>query len=255
MGLLTKPVVQAIGDRKRGVGYDQLLLLRTSARVHAILDIYNCDGSMAEMCGNGLRAAALFLWTRGGVKDANLVIETAAGDRQARRLGPQTSDGSEGSIECEMGVPKIKRLPKAIERGVKFKGSGSMKAFKPVCVDVGNPHAVFFTMARNERQLTAWGSMVETHKAFPKRTNVEFIKKRDSHTIDVKVWERGVGITEACGTGAVASACAAIHEGLVASPVEVRFPGGAAEVRWDGIGQPAYLRGHAAEVFSGTWNL
>lgn len=250
--LLTKDVIRAIADRKRGVGYDQLLLLRTSSRVHAVLDIYNADASMAEMCGNGLRAAALYLWSRGGVSDAELVLETAAGDRLARRLGPQAADGSGGLIECEMGVPKIKKTPPALARGAKFSGA---KAFKPVVVDVGNPHTVFFTMPSDDAKLTAWGSKIETHKAFPRRTNVEFVRARGSHVIDVKVWERGVGITEACGTGAVASACAAIHERLVASPVEVRFPGGAAEVRWDGPGKPAFLRGHAAEVFSGQWLL
>lgn len=247
--LLTKPVITAIADRKRGAGFDQLLLLRTSPRVHAVLDIYNADGSMAEMCGNGLRAAALFMWTRGAASDNELVIETAAGDRLARKLGPLSEDGS---IECEMGVPKIKKTPSALMRGVRL----ATKTTHPVIVDVGNPHAVVLTvMPKNQAELTKWGSLLENHKAFPRRTNVEFVKRTNAHAIDVQVWERGVGITEACGTGAVAAACAAISQGLVQSPVEVRFPGGAAEVRWDGKKKPAFLRGHAVEVFSGVFNL
>jgi len=246
---LTKPVIKAIADRKRGVGFDQLLVLRPSPRVHAVLDIFNADGSRAEMCGNGLRAAALHLWTRGGVSDHELILETDAGDRRSRALGPLTGDPAGALIECEMGVPRIHAAPKALARGVRLGG----RARHPVCVNVGNPHAVIFASPRNGAELRAWGPLVETHRAFPRRTNVEFVKAQDKHVIGVQVWERGVGVTEACGTGAVAAACAAIHEGLAESPVEVRFSGGAAEVRWDGPGQPAFLRGHASEVFAGTW--
>ncbi|MBI3543632.1 MAG: diaminopimelate epimerase [Deltaproteobacteria bacterium] len=249
--LLSKDVVRAIADRKRGVGFDQLLVLRPSPRVHAVLDIYNADASMAEMCGNGLRAAALYLWTRGRATDHELVLETAAGDRRARALGPLDEAGDDVLIECEMGVPRLVPLPAALKRGVQL----GRRRERPVCVNVGNPHAVFFTPARTDAELRRWGPLVERHKAFPRRTNVEFARSLDRHVIDVRVWERGVGVTEACGTGAVAAAVAAIHTGRADSPVEVRFPGGAAEVRWDGPKQPAFLRGHASEVFSGDWLL
>jgi diaminopimelate epimerase len=240
-------LIRAIADRKRGVGFDQLLVLEPSTRVHAVLDIYNADGSKAEMCGNGLRAAALYLWTRGRVADRELVLETAAGDRRARALGPLGDP--DRSIECEMGIPSIKAQPAALKRGVKL----SAKTHHPILVNVGNPHAVVFAFPRNSAELTKWGSLIENHSAFPKRTNAEFVRVHDRHTIEVQVWERGVGITEACGTGAVAAAVAAIHEGLVESPVEVRFPGGAAEVVWAGGKSSAFLRGHAAEVFTAVF--
>lgn len=243
---LSKQLVCAIADRKRGVGYDQLLLLKPSARVHAILEIFNSDGSKAEMCGNGLRAAALYLWKRGGLSDAQLVIETDAGDRRARRMGPIEETEL---IECEMGVPKVQAKHPKLPRGIRL----GAKTHHPVCVNVGNPHAVVFQHVANDRDLAKWGSLIENHKAFPKRTNAEFVRVRDKHIIEVKVWERGVGITEACGTGAVASACAAISRGLVQSPVEVRFPGGQAEVAWNGPGTQAMLRGPAHEVYSGVW--
>jgi len=243
-----KQIICEIADRKRGVGFDQLLVLKASARVHAILDIYNADGSMAEMCGNGLRAAALYLWHRAKEEAPELVMETAAGDRKAHRLDPVDTDMF---IECEMGVPQVKHLPDALKRGVKL----GKKVFKPTIVNVGNPHAVVFATPKNKEQLAEWGSLLENHRAFPKRTNVEFVKVRDRHCIEVQVWERGVGITEACGTGAVASAIAAIAQGECESPVEVRFPGGVAEVTWKQGKTPAFLRGHAAEVYDGRWKI
>ncbi|MBI3555135.1 MAG: diaminopimelate epimerase [Deltaproteobacteria bacterium] len=250
---LTPQVIRAIADRKRGVGFDQLLVLRSSARVHCLLDIFNADATLAEMCGNGLRAAALYLWTRGQVSDRELVFETAAGDRSARALGPLEAVGQSAAIECEMGVPRVLNVPAALKRGVRL----GTKTRHPVCVNVGNPHAVVFSWPKTQVELAKWGRLLETHRAFPRRTNVEFVRLRagERHIIEVKVWERGVGITEACGTGAVAAAVAAIRQGLADSPVEVRFPGGVAEVRWDGAGQPAFLRGHALEVFSGNWPL
>lgn len=262
---LTQPLIRAIADRKRGVGFDQLLVLRASLRGHAALEIYNADGSVAEMCGNGLRAAVLFLWKRGAL-DQELIIETAAGDRRARLLMPlpasvgrihrvtrrairRASAGDAPLIECDMGVPKILATPQALKRGIRLGG----KTRHPVCVSVGNPHAVMFAYPQAARDLAKWGSTVETHKAFPRRTNVEFVRVKNSQVIEVQVWERGVGVTEACGTGAVAAAVAAIHEGLVRTPVEVRFSGGQAEVRWTGPGQPAFLTGRAQEVFAGVW--
>lgn len=276
---LDKRTVRAIACRKRGVGFDQLLVLRSSPRVHALLDIYNADGSNAEMCGNGLRAAALYLWRSAAADTAvkmsgtarakwmgaaagsegnieslldhslvhELVIETAAGDRRARALGPIESEDC--VIECEMGVPKTPASPLALKRGVRFRKSVQ----HPVIVNVGNPHAVVFLYPKSDKDLADWGALLENHKAFPKRTNAEFVQVRDQHIIEVRVWERGVGITEACGTGAVAAAVAAIKKGLAESPVEVRFPGGAAEVRWDGPRQSAFLRGRAHYVFSGNW--
>jgi diaminopimelate epimerase len=244
----SRRVVAALADRKTGVGFDQLLVLRPAEHgVHARLDILNADGSRAEMCGNGLRAAALYLWMGGGLTDDRLILETDAGDRSARLLGPR---GPSPLIECDMGVPRVLATPAALKKGVKL---GSRTAH-PVCVNVGNPHAVVFAYPSRDADLVIWGSKLETHRAFPRRTNAEFVRVRDAHVIEVKVWERGVGITQACGTGAVAAATAAIAKGLARSPVEVRFPGGEAEVRWDGPRQAAYLRGHAREVFRGVWN-
>lgn len=246
IGPLSKSIVRAIADRKRGVGFDQLLFLKPSRRVDATLEIYNADGSMAEMCGNGLRAAALYLWLRGS--KGPLTFQTCAGDRRARALGRATAH--DALIECEMGAPRFLALPKPLARGVRL---GS-KTIIPICVNVGNPHAVSFVYPLRQCDLEQWGRRIETHKAFPRRTNAEFVRVRGRDAIDVQVWERGVGVTEACGTGAVASACAAILAGLVRGPVRVRFPGGQAVVRWAGHGATAYLQGRASEVFSSVFS-
>lgn len=250
---LTKEVIQAIADRKRGVGFDQLLVLAESARLQARLHIYNADGSKAEMCGNGLRAAALHLWRVKPSLPPQLVFQTDAGDRSAQLLGPV--DG--GLIETEMGAPRFPKAHKSIGTG--FTLAPLRGRVKPVLVNVGNPHAVFFVrLPVGKGAVTPWvarhGAVIEIHKAFPRRTNVEFAQVLSRHQVRAFVWERGVGLTEACGTGAVAVACAAIREGLCESPVEVLFPGGAVEVRWDGEGS-AFLRGHAAHAFSAQWPL
>ena len=256
-----------IADRKRSVGFDQLLVLSSSSRVHAQLEIFNADGSVAEMCGNGLRAAALYLWSEGNdsgiFHDLILMIDTKAGDRQARLLGPlepkiNLDEKPDGAwIETEMGRPHWPRTPASLARGVALKHRTAKakpvvgQQLVPILVNVGNPHAVFFLeKLPDSERLTVWGSQVENHRAFPRRTNVEFARVINAHQVEAKVWERGVGITEACGTGGVAVAVAAIRAGLCQSPVEVGFPGGTVEVVWDGHGS-AFLRGHACESFRG----
>ncbi|MEW6057310.1 MAG: diaminopimelate epimerase [Bdellovibrionota bacterium] len=249
---LTSSTIRAIADRKRGVGFDQLLVLKRSSRVHAELEIFNADASLAEMCGNGLRAAAFYLWTQGKLRShETLTLETAAGDRQSRAVKKIHPNDTEAEIECEMGVPKIKTIPRLLKRGIKL----GTKTHHPVLVDVGNPHAVFFTWPKNQAQLEQWGSLVENHRAFPKRTNVEFVRAVSPRAIEVQVWERGVGITEACGTGAVAATCATLSQGKGVGPMEVRFTGGRASVRWEGAQQAAFLQGYAARVFCGEWLL
>lgn len=293
---LTPALCRAIANRKTGVGFDQLLVLRdarnkkvqaTADRRHAgphtdaALDILNADGSVAEMCGNGLRAAALYIWierSRSGSAVPPsaiepLLIDTCAGPRMARPRSRIAADTHTAVIECEMGVPVFicgagrfarseiarseafgfaAKSARAIEKeGLSVAG----KTFNPVCVDVGNPHAVNFVYPQKEADLTKWGSAIERHRFFPNRTNVEFARVRGRHALDVKVWERGVGTTEACGTGAVASAVAAIVNGSAQSPVKVRFPGGEALVEWQGTGASAYLTGPATLVFTGDLRL
>ncbi len=254
---LTKSRIRHLGDRKRGVGFDQLLVLEKSPRAQARLHIYNTDGTRAEMCGNGLRAAALHLWTEGGVDPRReLLIHTDAGLLRCRPRGPL----SKGMIETEMGIPHFPSAPRT-------PWVPTVLGARPVLVNVGNPHAVYWLTppqvgvhggglaaltAATRAWLTRHGSAVENHRAFPRRTNVEFARVRSPNRIDAYVWERGVGLTEACGTGAVAVACAALREGLCSGTVSVGFPGGTVSVRWQ-PGESAFLTGKVEFSFSGRF--
>ncbi|MBI2605294.1 MAG: diaminopimelate epimerase [Deltaproteobacteria bacterium] len=200
------------------------------------------------MCGNGLRAAAHYLWVLGGESRHEIVFETDVGLRMARSLGG-------GMIECSMGIPVLgATLDLTISRSLRSRVSSSrVFSSRVYCVDVGNPHAVVFAHPPSKKKFLESGAAIERHRAFPRRANVEFVRACGRSALDVQVWERGVGETEACGTGAVAAAVAAITKGLVRAgvPVRVKFPGGVAVVSWNGPGSEAFLRGSAALVYSG----
>ncbi|MGE4232937.1 MAG: diaminopimelate epimerase [Bacteriovoracia bacterium] len=227
---LSKKEIQSIGSRTRGVGFDQLLLLKTSKKKDIDYDlvIYNTDGSRAEMCGNGLRAAALYCWNHLTSK-SKLHFSTDAGMRAAYR--------TRNAISCSMGVPKIKKM------------TGKIEAY---AVDVGNPHLVLFYWPKSNAEFLKMGAKLEYHNAFPNRVNVQFVKVVSRNKIKVRVWERGVGPTEACGTGAVASAFASIFSGKCNPPVNVEFEGGKAKVTLTRL-QEVFLEATAKEVFIGNW--
>lgn len=245
---LKRAKIRQIGDRKTGVGFDQLLVLRHHPKAHARLEIFNTDGSRAEMCGNGLRAAALYLWNQKkfqGKKELHVL--TDAGLLRARLIEWMGSrKGKRARIECEMGRYRIEKTPSSLKKGVRV-GSATLV---PVLVNVGNPHAVFILPSKvklTPALVKSVGPRVETHSAFPRRTNVEFVQKRSKNSLNVMVWERGVGWTEACGSGAVASAVAT--QG--ARQMKIRFPGGTALVTIDVKKQRVLLTGEATWVFSG----
>ncbi len=238
----SKKQIKKIADRKLGIGCDQVILIVSpqSKNSHVSIQFYNADGGEAEMCGNGLRAAAAYLWQHEDMKAKTLVFETKAGIRKASKFGQ--------SIKCEMGAPKILKLPsrlKIISTALKY----------PIFIDSSVPHLVFLVAFKNisEKKLAAFGSYYEYNKIFPKRTNVDFVDIRSAHELHVKVWERGVGFTRACGTGAVAAAVACLSKGLLKNPVTLFFPGGKLLVEWQGSNTPAYLTGPIKEVFAGVF--
>ena len=252
MGIVSSRLfLTAIADRKTGVGCDQVLVLAAPARGAAdvALVIYNADGSKAEMCGNGLRAAALYLWTNAkGDKKKDLSILTASGILRCRMV-----DARKNLIETEIGFPKIVSAPKGLGHVL---GGHAHAEF--TCVDVGNPHLVVFGVwPRSSEELAELGSALENHRAFPKRTNVEFVRVRGKSKIEVQVWERGVGRTEACGTGAIAAAVAASARKLCSANPSVVFAGGTAMVRLEQNANQttcAYLTGTAHIVFASVFN-
>ncbi len=241
--------VRALCDRQFGVGGDGVLAILppVTAAAQARMRVLNADGSEAEMCGNGIRCVALELYHRGGVRTPRMVIDTGAG---ALACG---IDGD--TVTVAMGKPRLSRgdIPMtgpANERCVDQKLDGTDLAI--TAVSMGNPHAVAFVATRDDayRLATAIGPEVERHAWFPRRTPAEFAFVRDRREIDLVVWERGCGITLACGTGACATAVAAITTGRCDASGEIRvnLPGGTLAIT---VGDEVMMRGPAARVFDG----
>jgi len=246
MSPITSAYARRICDRRFGVGADQVLWLkppRNSSEADALMEIVNADGSTAEMCGNGIRAVALYLHKNGqrpGLSQYG--IETLAGLLTVKLQG-------EKEVEVDMGRPWL-GSGFATDGEQLVLGPESLKFFE---VSVGNPHAVFFVDQVDSIDLQRLGPMVELHPRFPKRTNVEFVQVMGSSELKVRVWERGAGVTLACGTGACASAVAALASGRARGRVAVHLPGGVLQISWEGEGSSVLMEGPAEEVFRGEY--
>ncbi|HXB82606.1 MAG TPA: diaminopimelate epimerase [Candidatus Acidoferrum sp.] len=213
-------------DRRAGIGADGVIAIESSSVADARMRTINADGSEAEMCGNGIRCAARWLDEAG--EGAGITFETEAG------LIPTeiVSRGAEYAVRVAMGRPRVTPLD---DRGGWF-------------VDLGNPHVVLVRSSVEGVDLESIAEQFQADSRFPDGTNVHVVALQDQRTIRVAHWERGVGSTMACGTGAVACAAVAIASGTATSPVEVFVPGGRLVVEWDGTGN-AYLTGPAVRVF------
>jgi diaminopimelate epimerase len=239
VGDLTPSRVAALCDRRFGVGGDGVLLLtapRTAGSL-AAMRVINADGSIPEMCGNGVRCVALDLARKSGLREGTVVVDTDAGVRSCR-----VEDGDAVRITVDMGVIRLLG-----ERVIAIEGQPQVLAL----ADAGNPHAILFG-AYPSSEIQRLGPALATHSSFPRGTNVEFASVSDG-AIDLVVWERGVGITLACGTGACATAAVACASGRTpfGVPIALRLPGGVLEVTID-RDYRAIMRGPAKHVFSGV---
>jgi diaminopimelate epimerase len=248
-------VVRGLCDRQFGVGGDGVLAVLPPVTASAIarMRVLNADGSEAEMCGNGIRCVVVELHDRGGVAASRMTIDTGA--------GPLACGIDAGGVTVAMGRPRLTcaEIPveglasgeRWIERALP--AAGELREPWPVtCVSMGNPHAIAFVGSRDDayRLATQLGPAVERHPAFPRRTNAEFAFVRGRREIDLVVWERGCGITLACGTGACATAVAAVLTGRCDDgEIQVHLPGGTLAITpgLDGV----TMRGPAARVFDG----
>lgn len=252
---LTPERVVRLCDRHRGIGADGVLVLSGSARAAARMDVFNADGSTAEMCGNGIRCAAKFLVDHAGVSE-HLAIDTAVG--VLRCEASRGGDGRVAEVAVEIGRPELSpaRIPLLAEGDRFVRGRLDLEGSAVVgtAVALGNPHFVVFDAGG--AALEEIGPRLERHPAFPQRTNVEFARA-EGDALGVEVWERGVGRTNACGTGACAAAVAAVLEGRAESgrAIEVRLPGGVLSVTVAPDLSQVGLRGPAAEVFRGEIDL
>lgn len=242
-----------ISDRHFGIGSDGLILIRESDVADFRMQMFNSDGSEAEMCGNGIRCVGKFVYDKGLTNKETLKIETLAG---IKILKLNIKDGKVDTVRVDMGEPIL--IPNEIpvisnEDIVKDLPIDIYdKSFKFTCVSMGNPHAVTFIKENvQEYDVSKYGKEIEVNKAFPKKTNVEFINVIDKKNIKMRVWERGAGETLACGTGACASTVAAILNGYTDNTVNVELRGGILQIEWNKEDNHVYMTGSATNVFEG----
>ena len=231
---------RALADRRTGIGCDQLILLEPSNEADVRMRIWNADGGEVEACGNAARCVALLL-------SGNAWIETAGGIIAAA--------AAEGEATIDLGSPRFgwDEIPLAWAMDTARMPVGWEDLQEPFAVNVGNPHVIFFVDDAGSVDLARLGPLIERDPLFPERVNVN-VASIEEGAIRLRVWERGAGLTMACGTGACATAVAAISRGLVSSPVEVRLPGGALRIAWAPGGTIA-MKGPAAFVFEGEIDL
>jgi diaminopimelate epimerase len=245
--------------RRFGIGADQVLLLYPSKIADFKMLIYNADGSEVEMCGNGIRCFAKYIWDRGLSSKDLLKVETAAGIIKPERAGQMVKvDMGEPVLEGRLipvDLPPHPPLTKGGQgRVVDFPLKIADKEFKITAVSMGNPHAVIFVDEVDSFDVKGYGPLIEKHRFFPTRTNVEFIQVLGPTNIKMRVWERGAGETMACGTGASAAGVAAFLKGHTGRRVNVALAGGELLIEWKEDNH-VYMTGPAAEVFEGTMKI
>jgi diaminopimelate epimerase len=240
---LSPEAIRQLADRRRGVGFDQLVAITPSERADARLLFFNADGSEAGACGNGTRCASWLLMLEGDREE--LVLETRAGTLKARRRPA-------GLVSVEMGAPRLdwREVPLAVACDTVEVPLDHPELPRPACASMGNPHATFFVGDVETLDVARLGAELERHPIFPERANIGFATMLDSSTIRLRVFERGAGLTPACGSGACAAMVAARRRGLVGDVATVVLDGGPLEIAWDGEG-PVVMTGPAAFVFEG----
>lgn len=246
----------AMADRRFGVGGDGLILIEPSATADARMRMFNADGSEAEMCGNGIRCVAKYVYDHGIQKRDQLKIETGNG---VLELELETDGSRCQQVTVDMGQPGLTPEslparfpgPQIVDAPARFGGQD----VRITCVSMGNPHCVLFVPELTDELVLSLGPQIEQDERFPKRTNVEFVRVIDPHTFEQRTWERGSGETWACGTGASAVCVAGVLTGNGAREVLIHLRGGDLKLRWDEVDNHVFMTGGAVEVFEGTWDM
>ncbi len=222
---LTSETVRLISDRHTGVGCDQLILIESSATSDVFMRIHNANGGEVEACGNATRCVAKLLFSE-AEKDS-VIIETLGGKLRA-------TANKNGQITVDMGPPKFywQDIPLSEKHDTLHLPIAVEGFEKPTAVNMGNPHCVFFVTNTEAIDLPALGSLLEKHPLFPEHANIGFAEQLDDNKIRLRVWERGAGITKACGTGACAAAVAGARLGLTERSASVKLDGGTLQIDW-----------------------
>ena len=245
-------VVRRLSDRHFGIGGDGVIFINPSREADFEMEMYNMDGSRAEMCGNGIRCVAKFVYDK-GLTDKTSISVISCG--KIKYLTLTVENGKVSTVEVNMGSPILKAvdIPVISDKeeviGDEIEVDGEI--YKMTCVSMGNPHAVVFMDEVEGLPLEKMGPLFENHVRFPKRINTEFVKVLDENTVEMRVWERGTGETLACGTGACATVVACVLNGLTKEQVTVKLLGGNLQIQWDRVSNLIYMTGPATTVFEG----
>jgi len=254
-------LARAVSDRHFGIGGDGLILIRPSEAADARMQMFNADGSEAEMCGNGIRCVAKYVYDHGLCHKEKLRIETAAG---VLALDLEVVDGRVDRVRVDMGEPILapEKIPTTLPGRSSPQGTAVIDALLQVggrrlsvtCVSMGNPHAVAFVDEITDHLVLQLGPKVEVDRHFPNRVNAEFVEVISEGEVRMRVWERGSGETLACGTGASAVCVAGALSGRTGRKIVAHLLGGDLELDW-ATDNHVYMTGPAVEVFSGEWKL
>ncbi len=256
-------LVRHISDRHFGIGGDGVIFINPSAEADFEMEMYNADGSRAEMCGNGIRCVAKYVYDKGLTDKTDISVISCG---QIKYLQLFLKEGQVDTVRVNMGAPELRpeRIPVTVaeagtpleqERIVNAPIIVQGKEYKMTCVSMGNPHAVIFLEDVTNLAIEQIGPYFEKHERFPKRINTEFVKVLDKKTVQMRVWERGTGETLACGTGCCATVVACILNGLTDEKVTVKLLGGEIEIEWDREANLVYMTGPAVTVFEGEYDV
>lgn len=246
--------VRAVSDRHFGVGGDGAIFINPSEEADFEMEMYNADGTRAEMCGNGIRCVAKYVYDK-GMTDKEQVSIVSFGN--VKYVDLYVEDGLVSSVKVNMGAPILdaEKVPvkstksQSVDEPITVNG----KEYRMTCVSMGNPHAVIFMEDIAKFDIASIGPLFENHEVFPNRTNTEFVEVVDRTHVNMRVWERGTGETLACGTGCCATVVACVLNGLTEDKVTVRVLGGEIEIQWDREANLVYMTGPAVTVFEGEF--
>ena len=249
-------VARFVSDRHFGIGSDGLIMINPSKTADFEMEMYNADGSRGEMCGNGIRCVAKYVYDYGLTDKTQISVETLGG---IKYLDLTVEDGKVSLVKVDMGkpeleadlIPIISEREQVIDEPIEVDG----KEYHMTGVSMGNPHAVIYVDDVKGLDLEKIGSKFENHERFPKRINTEFVHCIDRQTVEMRVWERGSGETLACGTGACAVAVSSILNNLTDTQVTVKLLGGDLQIEWDREKDRVFMTGPATVVFEGVIDI